>query len=89
MREPKDKSMTARQMAHKRWAGVPAEEHRRLLQEWGKKGGRPKSTRRCFCGAHTMERAMSRAFDCCREAGILKLTSKAINLIHKRLAEQK
>lgn len=75
----KDKAKTtvsnaARAMAQKRWANVRAKERHRLMTQWGKLGGRPKSTRRCFCGKSTMERAASRAFDCCRAAGVLQLT---------------
>lgn len=64
----------ARAMAHARWAGVSKKERSRLMSAAGKKGGgRPKSAQRCFCGAHTMERARSRAFDCCRHAGLLTM----------------
>lgn len=69
----------ARAMAHARWAGTSKKERKQLMSAAGKKGGgRPKIERRCFCGAHTMERAMSRAFDCCRAAGILKLKAAAL-----------
>jgi hypothetical protein len=34
-------------------------------------GGAPRSRKqRCACGANTLKRARSRAFECCRKAGV-------------------
>lgn len=33
-------------------------------------GKRKKGARRCACGANTLKRAKSRAFECCRKAGV-------------------
>lgn len=76
----------ARAMARARWAKVPPEERHRLMTKWGKLGGRPKSERRCFCGKVTMERALSRGFDCCRQAGALKLSNGAMGILRESLA---
>jgi hypothetical protein len=65
-------SRGARAMARARWAHVPPEERSRLMRAAGLKGGRPREEKRCFCGLHTWTRAMSRNFDCCRKAGVLK-----------------
>lgn len=67
-------SDAARALAEARWANVPREERVRLMTEMGRKGGRPKSKRRCFCGEYTMRRAASKNFDCCRRAGVITLT---------------
>lgn len=73
MTKDKAVSKAARAMAKARWADVPSKERQRLMTEWGKRGGRPKSAQRCFCGKVSMPRAVSRNFDCCRAAGVLKL----------------
>lgn len=74
MTKEKASTKAARAMAKLRWKGVSAKERHRLMTKYGKLGGRPKSERRCFCGKVTMERALSRGFDCCRAAGVLQLT---------------
>jgi hypothetical protein len=66
----------ARLMAEARWKGVTSEERSQLMSAAGKKGGRPTSSRRCFCGATTMWTAASRNFDCCRKAGRITLVLK-------------
>lgn len=70
-------SNAARAMAQKRWAKA-SKAKRRAQGQYGKLGGRPKSERRCFCGKVTMERAASRAFDCCRAAGVLTLNTARV-----------
>ena len=40
---------------------------------FGVKGGRPRSKKRCWCGAQTMYSAANRNFDCCRKAGKIVL----------------
>jgi len=72
----KKKVWTAKTMGQARWAGIPKKERTRIMTEIGRLGGRPKESKRCYCGAHTWERAKSRAFDCCRAAGVLKLNGK-------------
>ena len=34
------------------------------------KGGRPRSTERCYCGMRSLHSATLRAFDCCKKAGV-------------------
>lgn len=42
-----------------------------------RKLGRPFSeAKRCLCGAHTLTRAKSRAYDCCKAAGLMERTRK-------------
>lgn len=70
----KDKTMTASEMAKKRWAGVSPEErtaHQRAAAQT------PRTAKRCFCGASSMLRAAERYFDCCRKAGVIVLNLKA------------
>jgi len=38
----KKKNPAAVALGKKRWKGVPKAERKKLLTEWGKKGGRPK-----------------------------------------------
>jgi hypothetical protein len=73
--KPPSASLTewGRMGARLRWKGVPPKERTRIMTEIGKQGGRPKESKRCFCGQFTMRRAASRSFDCCRKAGVLKL----------------
>jgi len=58
-------------MAEARWANVSAEERSRLMKaaRQAPGSGRPRSARRCHCGANSLSRAVARRFDCCKRAG--------------------
>jgi hypothetical protein len=65
----------ARLMGKARWRGIAKEERSRQMTELANKGaGRPRSdAERCFCGSTTMLHAAQRKFECCREAGYIKM----------------
>ncbi|HXA24429.1 MAG TPA: hypothetical protein VNW90_19250 [Acetobacteraceae bacterium] len=74
MKKEKTINLAARMMAEQRWKGVtPAErkEHQRRAAQT------PRTAKRCFCGASSMQRAADRYFDCCRRAGVITLNLKA------------
>ena len=61
-----------------RWKGKPTEERSAFMKHvrskrsnapGGRKGGRPRSADRCYCGELTFTRAKARAFGCCKKAG--------------------
>jgi hypothetical protein len=50
----KGTSEAARKMARARWKGATAAQRKEHMTEIGKRGGRPREERRCFCGHASM-----------------------------------
>jgi hypothetical protein len=74
MKKEKTINLAARMMAEARWKGVsPKErgEHQRKAAQT------PRTAKRCFCGANSMQRAADRYFDCCRKNGVITLNLQA------------
>jgi hypothetical protein len=66
-------SRAGRLMAEARWKGTTPEQRSAIMTSIGSRGGRPRKSRRCFCGTNTMWRACARNLECCRKAGAVML----------------
>ena len=62
-------SRAASAMAKARWIKIGAKKRSEMMHNVGIHGGRPRATKRCWCGAKAWTTAVKRNFDCCRRAG--------------------
>ena len=76
MAKAKKKKMTvesaASALSRGRWAKIKPKERSRLMKAARRApgSGRQRSADRCYCGANSKTRAIMRAFDCCKRAGL-------------------